>query len=70
MKLDISNVDEFFVLLDDTISIVFIYLKYVLFIVLVAVGSLTLLKLRGVYLRQREKGVKNEDDQLKNDSSL
>lgn len=45
---------------------IFIYLKYILSIILFTIGTLTLLRLRGIYLQQRAKGVKDEEDQLKN----
>ena len=51
--------------IEDFVLLIFVYLKYILFIILISIGSLTFLKLRGIYLQQRAKGVKSEEDQLK-----
>jgi len=44
----------------------FIYLKYIFVLILIAIGILTLLKLKGIYFRVRTKDIKNNEDRLKN----
>lgn len=58
--------EEFIEVILQFFPTIFIYLKYILSIILLTIGTLTLLRLRGVYLQQRAKGVKHEEDQLKN----
>ena len=59
----IEDILKFF---NSIIPIIFIYLKYILSFILLTIGTLTLLRLRGIYLQQRAKGIKDEEDQLKN----
>jgi hypothetical protein len=59
-------IEDILTFFNSIIPLVFIYLKYILSFILIAIGILTLLKLRGIYIQQRAKGVKDEEDQLKN----
>jgi len=59
----IEDILKFF---NSIIPIIFIYLKYILSFILLTIGTLTLLRLRGIYLQQRAKGIKDEEDHLKN----
>jgi len=59
-------IEEILKFFTSIIPLIFIYLKYILSFILITIGTLTLLRLRGIYLQQRAKGVKDEEDQLKN----
>lgn len=59
-------IEEILKFFTSIIPLIFIYLKYILSFILLTIGTLTLLKLRGIYLQQRAKGIKDEEDQLKN----
>ena len=60
------NIKELFEIFDTFLQSIFIYLKYILIFTLLIIGALTLLRLRGIHLQQRAKGIKDEEEQLKN----
>ncbi|MFX1316271.1 MAG: hypothetical protein ACFE9T_10435 [Promethearchaeota archaeon] len=60
------NIKELFEIFNSFLQSIFIYLKYILIFTLLIIGTLTLLRLRGIYLQQRTKGIKDEEEKLKN----
>lgn len=44
----------------------FIYLKFIFVLILITIGILTLLKLKGIYLKVRTKELEKKEDRLKN----
>ena len=50
---------------NDFAVIFFIYLKFIFVIILITIGILTLLKLKGIYLRVRTEDLKGDEDRLK-----
>ncbi|UCD01782.1 MAG: hypothetical protein JSV23_01810 [Promethearchaeota archaeon] len=45
-------------------QVLFKFMKYTFVFIILFIGILTLLRLRGIYLQQRSKNIKNEEDQL------
>lgn len=61
----LSGLENWCIEFNKFILISFIFLKYIFVFMLLSVGILTLLRLRGVYMQTRLKSVEKENDQLK-----
>jgi len=60
-----NSLERFCIEFNNYFSLYFKYLKYIFVILLISIGILVFLRLRGVYFKNKSNGVKIEDDPLK-----
>lgn len=61
----ISGLEKWCILFNKFAQVLFLYLKFIFVFILLSIGILTLLKLRGMHLQVRTKNVEAQEDRLK-----
>ena len=61
----ISGLENWCILFNKFSRVVFVSLKYIFVFIMLSIGILTLLKLRGIYLKTRNSNVEDHEDRLK-----
>lgn len=62
----ISGLENWCIMFNKFARVLFLYLKFIFVFIMLSIGILTLLKLRGIYLKTRNNNVEDYEDRLKN----